>query len=64
MSPHGYGGDRLRGVKRSLDPEVIITVLLEDWLRANGYLRTTSAVEATVAAAIPSAQGRSSRRAH
>ena len=52
MSTHGYGSDRLRGVKRSLDPAVIVTVLLEDWLRANGYLRTTSAVEATVAAAI------------
>jgi len=26
--------------------------MLDDWLRANGYLRTTSAVEATVAAAI------------
>lgn len=45
MSPYGYGGDRLRGVKRSLDPAVIVTVLLEDWLRANGYLRATSAVD-------------------
>ena len=52
MSPAGYGTDRLRGVKRSLAPAAIASVMLDDWLRANGYLRTTSAVEATVAAAI------------
>jgi hypothetical protein len=52
MTPHGYGSDRLRGAKRSLEPATIVTVLLEEWLRANGYLRTTAAVTTTVAAAI------------
>ena len=52
MSPYGYGTDKLRGVKRSLEPTAIVKVmLLEEWLHANGYLRTTSAVDATVAAA-------------
>jgi hypothetical protein len=52
MSPYGYGTDRLRGAKRSLELAAIVTVMLEEWLRANGYLHTTDAVEATVAAAI------------
>lgn len=52
MSPYGYGTDRLRGIKRSLQPATIVTVMLEEWLRANGYLRTTNAIEATVVAAI------------
>ena len=52
MSPHGYGTDKLRGVKRSLEPTAIVRVMLEEWLHANGYLRTTSAVDATVAAAV------------
>lgn len=30
----------------------IVTVMLEEWVRAAGYLRSTDAVEATVAAAI------------
>ena len=57
MSPYGYGTDRLRGVKRSLEPAAIVRVMLEEWLRANGYLRTTNAVKATVAAAIAATAG-------
>lgn len=51
MNPYGYGTDRLRGARRSLEPPAIVPVMLEEWLRA-GYLRTPNAVEATVVAAI------------
>jgi len=51
MEPAGYG-TQLRGIKRSHARADIVRVLLTDWLHANGYLRTASAVEATVSAAV------------
>lgn len=52
MPPNGYGSSRLRGVKRSLGPEQIMRVMLEEWLQANGYLRISDAVDRTIDEAI------------
>jgi hypothetical protein len=54
MSPSGYGADKLRGVKRSLPSEQILRIMLDEWLHANGYLRTSGAVGRTVDAAMAS----------
>jgi hypothetical protein len=51
MPPRGYGVGTLYGVRRTLGPEPIIRVMLHEWLQANGYLRTSEAVERTLSAA-------------
>ncbi len=51
MPPSGYGASTLRGVARSLESRFILNVLLDEWLQANGYLRTQAAVDSTVDAA-------------
>jgi hypothetical protein len=48
MPPTGYGADSLFGQRRSLKPKVILEVMLDEWLRANGYLYFGPAVERTV----------------
>jgi hypothetical protein len=58
MPPHGYGAGRLCGVKRTLASEQIVQVMLGDWLRANGYLRTGGAVERTIDAAVATSADR------
>jgi len=52
MPPHGYGAQRLHNVKRKLGPDRIVRVMLEEWLRANGYIRASGAVDRTVDAAM------------
>jgi hypothetical protein len=52
MPPGGHGARTLRGVKRTLRPEQIVHIMLEEWLRANGYLRTTGALDRTVHAVV------------
>lgn len=54
MPVRGYGTDALFGVKRSLRPGAIVKVMLDEWLRANGYLRVGSAVDRTVDGALSS----------
>ncbi|HXW59819.1 MAG TPA: hypothetical protein VEJ23_10125 [Solirubrobacteraceae bacterium] len=62
MPPSGYSAGKLRGVKRSLGSEQILRMMLEEWLRANGYLRTSDAVSRTVEAAMDASAGYPSRR--
>lgn len=54
MPPHGYGAQRLWNVKRSLDAHEVLQTLLCEWLQANGYLHTGSAVQRTIDAALAS----------
>ncbi len=48
MPPAGYGGDELRNIRRTTNPSVVLEVVLNEWLRANGYLRFDAAVSQTV----------------
>jgi len=45
MPPGGYGASRLRNVRRTESPNAVVTILLEEWLQANGYFRINAAVE-------------------
>ncbi len=62
IPPSGYGAGKLWGVKRSLAPEQIVRLMLDEWLRANGYLRVSNAVERTVEAAIAASAQTCARR--
>lgn len=52
IPPGGYGARRLHDVKRTLATREILQTLLAEWLQANGYLRSGSAIERTVEAAL------------
>jgi hypothetical protein len=48
----GYGATRLHNVKCSLDTREVLRTLLAEWLQANGYLRTSPAIDRTIDAAL------------
>ncbi len=56
MPPAPYGASRLRNVRRSESPRAIVTVLLEEWLLANGYLDVDTVVPEITAAAAEAVQ--------
>ena len=45
MPSAGYGASRLWNVRRTESPSTVVTILLEEWLQANGYFRISAAVE-------------------